>query len=64
MTTTSLYGNINWTYFVYGTYSIVTFILAVYAYFSFKIRSQSLKSLKEEGFLEESKEGVSHETQI
>lgn len=50
------YGNTGWQVFVYGTYAFVTLVYCIYVSFSLRKRNKALKSLQEEGFLEESKE--------
>ncbi|MBX9704516.1 MAG: hypothetical protein K2X39_10220 [Silvanigrellaceae bacterium] len=42
----------NWEPYVFICYFFVLLFLAVYAYFSFKVRADSLKNLQDEGFVE------------
>jgi high-affinity Fe2+/Pb2+ permease len=46
------YGNTSWEIFVYGTYVLVILFLLIYVFFAFHSRKMALKSLAEEGFLE------------
>ncbi len=45
-------GNIEWQYFVYGTYGVVVLLLIIYVFFALYTRRNALKNLVEEGFLE------------
>ncbi len=46
------YGNSAWQWFVYGSYVFVACVVVVFAIYALKVRNSSLKSLLQEGFLE------------